>query len=1013
MSIEKSAAPALIPYGAGEITERLAAFAKRKTDRKSDDLLERCQVAASVLVTVDPDQLIPDAPADIDMAAMLNLVPATNETHPKLAAMSLPQSTRKRTLRQLHTADAMRQALSSHGDVPDSLLQRTFAKAIKLEPFNQATMSADELSALATVSDWLQGTEPGAKLPDPDALHSKVEQLSEKAALMRMAGEHFVGRTTELASIRTFVEGKRAGILAITGEGGAGKTALVSRAILDWIGNEPRRQERNFWVRLDLDYSMVRPDQPETVMTEIARRIAQSMPKDAAEEAARFIDRSSRFESGSAAIVESSSRTGFSYADLLSEFQHFLMRAIALSEGRRLLIWFDTFEEAQFLGDAVVDGMIDLAAAMCRLRQVRIIISGRPPIRNASDRIFLFSAIELHDLDPHASVLLLRRLAKGKVQPKQLTVLAEKVGGNPLTLRLVANLLRSEGKIDNAVLADVAQEALQQRLYSRILAHIHDEDVRKLAIPGVVMRRITTGVIREVLAMPCGLGPLDELRAQRIVQSLAEERTLVERESADVLRYRQDLRMVMLAGLSDAQKPMLKQIDQQAVDYWSKQQGCIAAAEAIYHRLRLRQTPEVLERYWSPQAAPLLRSTLEELPANSAQRLWLATKLQAVVDDRERDMADLREWEAQVLLHANRMLTVGRPKEALQVLSERRERLANSKLYAVESRAWLARHNATKAAEIAAGAIDALAEHSKGDACELALILAFAEQRRGRPVRAMLAVEKAVQFADISGDTLLQLQSRLRLLRLRRSLGQPSDGLAEIIVQQHLADLGGIDKLSKHPDVLRDLVAELGDTHPKWLRAGVDILLESLLETTPRKEVLALMLQFDLISQSSAQWLTLADATEFSRFARSRIEKALYGKRVTETFFVAMRDWFRRSIDDQVQERSWKVAAPKSPSAVRKLSKRVRTELIGLINRYPSSVLARIARYSLGLSSLSFSDGKQDGSDAGALIDHALKLRLFEHFIRELIQSAPDQDIRIELGSLFPDIFDLRSDSTS
>ncbi len=1003
MSVEKIAQSDLTLYKAEDIAKRLAAFKSKKIDTAQENLLQRCQVAASVLVTVDPEHLITEVPPDVDLIELLGLVPAVNETQPNVVAKSLPQSARKRTLRQLYTAEAMQQALNSHDSIPDTLLQRTFVKAIELEVFDQERMSAEELSALATVSGWLEGTEPGEKLPTPDALQSTIEKQQEESTLKRMAGEHFVGRADELALIRSFVENGTASILTISGEGGAGKTALVSRAILDWIHGSEGKTVGNYWIRVDLDYSMVRPDQPETVMTEIARRIGRAMPSHAAEEASRFIDLSSRFERISAYSVDSSSRSGLSYEDLLSEFRQFLVNVSSLVKVRRLIVWFDTFEEAQFLGDAVVDGMIDMAVDMCRSRQVRIIISRRPPIRDVSNRKLRSSTIQLSDLDRRASEALLDRLVASNVPRKLLSTIVGKVGGNPLTLRLVANLLRNEGKIDSAVLADVANEALQQRLYSRILAHIHDDDVQKLAIPGIVVRRITTGVIQNVLAKPCGLGQLDDLRAKRILEVLGEERTLVETESPGVLHFRQDLRMVMLAGLSDQHKEMLKQIDQAAVDYWSSQTGPIAAAEAIYHRLRLKQAPDVLDRFWSPQAAPLLRSTLEELPAKSTQRLWLASKLRAVVDHEERGTADLREWEEQAFLQASRLLVNNRANKVLEVLSERSERLPNSRLYAIESRAWLALNNEKKAARVAADGIEALKSHSSKEACELALVLAFAEQRQGRLEKAMEAAKQALQFSDVSWDTDLQLQSLLRVLRLTRLMHLPVDKRVAGKVRRVLVKLPHVYNLSLRPDTLRDMAAEVGDIDTEWLMICTGVLLKSLLETTAQAEVLRLMVDFKLVS-STDEWLEAADPIEFTRFAYSRIDEAIHGGMLNknQAFAIAIRDWFRQSIDDQVSKKTPKPKRPPSPtrpSTPKKLSKRVRGELIDLVNRYPHSPLIRIARYTLRLTLAG-----ERAPDAGILIDRALDLKRFEAFISELILSAPDEDTRIELSTLFPGI---------
>jgi hypothetical protein len=84
----------------------------------------------------------------------------------------------------------------------------------------------------------------------------------------------------------------------------------------------------------------------------------------------------------------------------------------------------------------------------------------------------------------------------------------ETAGGNPLTLRLAAELYRREpAGVDQFLAEDFAKKLFAERrdayLFERILKHIHDLGVRALALPGLVLRRITPDLIREVLAGPC------------------------------------------------------------------------------------------------------------------------------------------------------------------------------------------------------------------------------------------------------------------------------------------------------------------------------------------------------------------------------------------------------------------------------------------------------------------------------------------------------------------------------
>ena len=69
----------------------------------------------------------------------------------------------------------------------------------------------------------------------------------------------------------------------------------------------------------------------------------------------------------------------------------------------------------------------------------------------------------------------------------------------------------------------VEDEQIQQELFRRNLAHISEPQARRLAMPGMVVRRLTAGVIAEVLAEPCGIGRIDEEKAKHLIEILKGE----------------------------------------------------------------------------------------------------------------------------------------------------------------------------------------------------------------------------------------------------------------------------------------------------------------------------------------------------------------------------------------------------------------------------------------------------------------------------------------------------------
>src|SRR6185295_5382988 len=86
-------------------------------------------------------------------------------------------------------------------------------------------------------------------------------------------------------------------------------------------------------------------------------------------------------------------------------------------------------------------------------------------------------------------------------------------GGIPLSLKLVAALASKEESAGADLLAGqnglsvlmMSDELIQGQLFGRILNNIANEQVRRVASPGLVLRRVNPGLILEVLNGPCQL----------------------------------------------------------------------------------------------------------------------------------------------------------------------------------------------------------------------------------------------------------------------------------------------------------------------------------------------------------------------------------------------------------------------------------------------------------------------------------------------------------------------------
>ncbi|HLK02572.1 MAG TPA: hypothetical protein VKU39_22050, partial [Streptosporangiaceae bacterium] len=233
------------------------------------------------------------------------------------------------------------------------------------------------------------------------------------------------------------------------------------------------------------------------------------------------------------------------------------------------------------------------------------------------------------------------------------------------------------------------------------LAHIPDEQVRKLAHPGLALRRITPELVRNVLAGPCGLGELDWRQATDLTARLAGEVWLV-RRTPDGLYHRPEVRgpMLKLMANDPAHREVGPRIHAAAVD-WYEHIGARpdrlspgrAQVEALYHSLMLKSGDEPVAAVDGPDAelwrrlAQQLGPAVDELPGkvaiqvrvlrgdpiddedagllpDSVWRHWIEARGRALVDNGAaaaaldlfgtRESAALPEWLGQACLDVAR-----------------------------------------------------------------------------------------------------------------------------------------------------------------------------------------------------------------------------------------------------------------------------------------------------------------------------------------------------------------------
>ncbi|UHD16358.1 AAA family ATPase [Thiocapsa bogorovii] len=743
----------------------------------------------------------------------------------------------------------MIEALAANPAREQSALQRGFERLLQPGPYALESLSRDELASLHTVLEWLAGILDG--LPAPGAIDKALHRHDLLAPMRRLTAAGFVGRDEELARLEQFVAGPPPGApLFVHGPGGVGKSTLLAQFILDQVETQDL-----LIAYLDVDRPTIRPELPQTFLLDALGQLQSQLevPKLYFESTAKELEYELRRYEGQRSF-ESVNVAGAGaevFGDRLTEW----------AKGRTVLIVVDTFEEVQFFGPDVTESFLSFAFELQkRAPNARVLLSGRTlpneyiarvagqllhqPRESPDDPLPLDRIpeakrpITLDVLDDESA----RRLLANSIAASGMAALPERdlddivrvVSRNPMCLKLAARLLRDEGvdalaKDRAALLTKLRAEKIQALLYGRILLHLHADDVRKVAYPGLVVRRIDAAVVEQVLAEPCGLEFKDGLTPASIVSDLAQEAALVEVDPIDgSLRHRPDVRRAMLEDLTDhVEASVVETIDKNAVKHYAKQDtdDVIARAEEIYHRLRLRQAWRTISPRWTDQAGSRLKGALDELAAE--QRLWLAERLGVTLDARARQSADQSAWEAQVERSANRYLKGQAPLDALKVLQERSARLPRSALFGIESDVYRFLSEPDRALAVARRGVEsATADGAIDMALELLLRMVVIDEGRGSLAAAEATLKEARAVAVHSSSRLLRFRVAVTALRLHRQLHPKAREERAVLRRDARAMLDNemLRRLRERPVLLREAAAELAKDEPRLAAAAIEIL---------------------------------------------------------------------------------------------------------------------------------------------------------------------------------------------
>ena len=634
------------------------------------------------------------------------------------ARWCLRDPVRRTALSELLAAGRIREALDTNPEMvldQSDPVQRILVAVLtgSLRPLRELRL--EELTALQHVVPWVERLDLEVPLPPPLEIRRYLERERLLDPFRHFIGqwendafvEHFRGRQQELRRLRAYVDvassegfiesvkraarGSFVGGLAylfpylherpplvIHGPGGVGKSTLLAKFLLQHA--EAQEEERFSFVYIDFDRPDIVAADSRTLLVEAARQLVVQYPH-----AGRaLLDFQRRLQ------VDTAQSQTLSLDAHISAFQSIYEQY--MESDRPLLFVLDTFEEVQEHSRDYVHGLFEfldqLQGAIPRLRTV---LAGRAPVTR-KEAGFPTKNLLLRDLDMEAARGFLQ--SRGIRDEQVVNEIIKLAGRQPLALKLMADLVQEHGLADareatggTGVIAWLSRPwtptNITGRLYQRLLNHIVDPEVRKLAHPGLVLRRITREIIQEVLAEPCGLQAKDDSAAQHLFEQLRNQVSLVAPAEPGILRHRPDVRRMLLPLILEADPERARWIQERAVAFYERRTGTAARGEEIYHRLMLGEAPRSVERRWIEGLGTHLRPALDELPLRA--QAFVAARIGTERADAVWKAADLVDWALYAERRVRDLRRIQKPELAEQVLQQRSERSAASRLLGLEA----------------------------------------------------------------------------------------------------------------------------------------------------------------------------------------------------------------------------------------------------------------------------------------------------------------------------------------
>ncbi|MET7619251.1 AAA family ATPase [Streptomyces sp. NPDC005408] len=851
---------------------RLRQELRASEDRSSavSDARGAYREAACLLTRFDPMLLRLPGESRASGNAVLELLDdCTTMGMKERAVWGLKADVRDEALRGLAGPEAARRALECNLDQlqDEPGPERICLAYLSDSPPAKSARAADELADTLQAVLWLSRVPGMSGLPDTEELQHTLERARLLQPLERLVQAPFQGRTGELDELHDYIgtsavsatpADSAAGAppapvppLVIHGPGGMGKSTLLAKFLLDSI------HDRGLgfpFAYIDFERPTISIHEPVTLIAEVARQLGIQYPAHRAEldALADECHRTARSQRegqervtqlhelattrsvmGRRSSQEFQLLAGEREGDLIRRTAGVLVRAVASAEQEDppFVLAIDSFEEAQYRGSPVLGRMWAMCVSFQNVYpRLRVVVSGRASVDHPA-RSVVPRDIELLELDPEAAVGLLASC--GIKDPEVAWVLADRVGGHPLSLKLAAraatlagseadrmgDLIRSLPARREQFFRRVDQMLVQGILYDRILNHIANPEVRRLAHPGLVLRVITPEIIKDVLAEPCGLR-VETLDDARHLFDELSRLDLVEPAGPEAVRHRTDVRAIMLRLPSTDRSDVMRTVERRAVEYYETRDGLEARAEEIYHRLRLNENPRSVEERWLPGIERFLIGAQQEMSPRAAG--LLGAKLGGEAPDHVMAGADQQDWERIAAREVEDLLAQGFTEAAFVRLGERRPWMPCSPLHSLlaETLNRLGRQDEARRA-----ASEAIASTQAVGCAEQQLELLLLSARLAEDADDLESAEHDLRIAeDIAVNLGQDLEAMGALLaRSRLSTGaEVADNDADNQLAQRLRRLpDGV--LADQPALVRAVASQVYPQDPGALEHALDV----------------------------------------------------------------------------------------------------------------------------------------------------------------------------------------------